>query len=232
MCNRLHFCLFEVAAVKSDTSTGTSQPSDNANSFAPLSSATTPPQDSAATTTPPSQSPIYFKIVWLLLNVCLTAHPIITIIYWAFIYNPEFVYANQGGGYGVALTVHRHAFNTIFTYFDLAVSATPVKFWHFVYPLAYALLYISFSLVYFWAGGVNPYIDSPAIYPHLLDWTAPGRTIAILLGVMVILVVFHSAAYGYYRLRKHVADRLLPHINGVCKNSEVLRNEIGHGKWF
>lgn len=124
------------------------QPDGNANQSVSKPSATvTPSENTVGPNT--SKLPVYFKISWALLNVCLTAHPIISIIYWGFIYNPTFVYNNQGGAYGVALTVHRHAFNTIFAYFDLFVSATPIKFWHFVHPCAYSLLYISFSLVYF-----------------------------------------------------------------------------------
>ncbi|XP_071800902.1 protein rolling stone-like [Asterias amurensis] len=170
--------------------------------------------------------PVYFKVTWVLLNVCLTAHPIITIIYWGFIYNPEFVYNNQGGAYGVALTVHRHALNTIFAYLDLFVSATPIKFWHFVHPCAYSLLYIAFSLVYFWAGGRNPYDGNPAIYTGILDWTTPARTIPILFGVILTLVMFHSIGYGCYRLRVYIVDRCLNAGDGHRRDSQVLHNQI------
>ena len=196
------------------------QPSDsNANQSVSKPTTVTPCENI-------NKLPIYFKGTWVLLNVCLTAHPIITIIYWGFIYNPEFVYNNQGGAYGVALTVHRHALNTIFAYLDLFVSATPIKFWHFVHPCAYSLLYIAFSLVYFWAGGRNPYDGNPAIYTGILDWTTPARTIPILFGVILTLVMFHSIGYGCYRLRVYIGDRCLNAGDGHRRDSQVLHNQI------
>ncbi|XP_022094808.1 protein rolling stone-like [Acanthaster planci] len=185
------------------------------------------PEDISPQTTP-TRLPFYFKITWVLLNVCLAFGPIISIIYWAFIFDPEFVYANQGGAYGVALTVHRHAFNTIFVYLDLAVSASPITFWHFVYPVGYGLLYMFFSLVYYWAGGTNPYIDSPAIYPSLLDWTNPGKTIGAVIAFAVVAIVFHSVAYGCYRLRMCVAGRF-DMLTRAQLQARTLRNETHAG---
>ncbi|XP_038059768.1 protein rolling stone-like [Patiria miniata] len=170
------------------------------------------------------RSPFYFKITWILFNICLAFGPIISIIYWAFIFDPAFVYANQGGSYGVALTVHRHAFNTVFAYLDLSVSAIPIRFWHFAYPCGYGILYVFFSLIYYWAGGTNPYLDSPAIYPTLLDWTNPGKTVLVVMGFVLVLIVFQSVAFGCCKLRVYVAGRF--HVlTRVQPHAQTLSNE-------
>lgn len=48
-----------------------------------------------------------------------------------------------------------HAFNSVCMLFDCFIVAFPTRLMHFVYPLAVGLIYGLFSLIYFWAGGVD-----------------------------------------------------------------------------
>ncbi|XP_022107359.1 protein rolling stone-like [Acanthaster planci] len=149
--------------------------------------------------------PHYFKLVWLLFNICLTVDPIVTIVYWSLLASPG------KSGLGLAMDVHFHALNTVFIYADLLLSAIPVGVVHFIYPFLYGILYISFTLIYFWAGGMNPDSGGTAIYPRVLDWSRPGWTILSCVLISLAVPLIHLIGYGGYRLRVFIHERFFSH---------------------
>ncbi|XP_038056188.1 protein rolling stone-like [Patiria miniata] len=145
--------------------------------------------------------PHYFKFVWVLFNICLAVDPIITVVYWSFLAPQE------ESGLGLALDIHFHALNTVFIYADLLVSAIPVRVVHSVYPFLYGTVYISFTLIYFWSGGVNPYSGETAIYPGVLDWSQAGWTVLSCVVISITVPLIHLFGYGVYRLRVYIHKR-------------------------
>lgn len=63
------------------------------------------------------------------------------------------------------------------------VTAHPWYFFHFVYCYGAGLIYLIFSLIYFYVGGTNVFGDN-FIY-EILDWDNPGKAVSIALGVSV-----------------------------------------------
>eukprot|EP00952_Eustigmatos_sp_NYUAD-ZCMA_P005014 21945-Eustigmatos_ZCMA.PRE.1 len=62
---------------------------------------------------------------------------------------------------------HCHAVNTMIVLVDLAVTEPRYHYKHFYIPLAYQLMYLLFSLIYWAAGGRDPE-GNPYIYPPLV----------------------------------------------------------------
>ncbi|XP_033628041.1 protein rolling stone-like [Asterias rubens] len=139
--------------------------------------------------------PHYFKFSWLLFNICLAVNPIVTVIFWVFLADPI------SNPLSSAINVHLHALNTVFIYLDLFISATPVRFIHFVYAILYGLMYTTFTLIYYWAGGLNPISGETGIYPHILDWANPGFTMLSIFAVIIIVPLTHLAGWGCFRIR-------------------------------
>lgn len=61
--------------------------------------------------------------------------------------------------------------NSVLVVADLMVTAHPVRFLHFLHPMALGIIYTLFSFVYFCAGGTNR-SGSTSIYPFL-NWDKP-----------------------------------------------------------
>ena len=153
----------------------------------------------------PSKTPWYFKLSWLLFNINISIAPLVTVVYWSLLHDFSDSAGRDPLGFGTNVNIH--AINSVLMILDLFVSAYPVRIVHCVYAIAYGVVYVVFSLIYWAAGGVNPYNGEPAIYP-VLDWeNIPGLTVAFILGFMVVLIVIQCLAYGAYRLRRHLAAK-------------------------
>ena len=100
------------------------------------------------------------------------------------------------------LSAITHLFNSVYIVVDLFVTAMPVRLFHFVYPMIYAIVYIIFSVIYWAADGVNQngfdYIYEP------LDWDSPGTAalyslLASFVGVPLVQVRFVNVLLFYYQ---------------------------------
>eukprot|EP00057_Strongylocentrotus_purpuratus_P000938 XP_001187320.2 PREDICTED: protein rolling stone [Strongylocentrotus purpuratus] len=150
-------------------------------------------------------NPWYFKLTWILFNINIAIAPLVSIVYWALLHD----YSNDDGSrdpLGDGVNVNVHGMNSVLIVIDLFVSAHPIRITHIVYVIMYSLVYTVFSLIFWAAGGVDPY-GNRYIYP-ILNWEdIPGLTCAYLLGLAVVLFVVQCLMYTLYRLRLFLAGR-------------------------
>ena len=88
--------------------------------------------------------------------------------------------------------------------FDQMFSSIPTRLLHIVYPFIYGFLYIVFSIL-FWADD-----HRHVIYPHVLDWNAPGRSLTfILILSFLVLPLLQLLYFGIYKLRLFLSKNIL-----------------------
>ncbi|XP_072013499.1 protein rolling stone-like [Amphiura filiformis] len=151
-----------------------------------------------------TSTPFIFKLAWILFDVCLSVCPFVTLIYWYMMYDKD------NGYYGssdtmtekikfFAIDIHEHAFITFLVYLDLFISAAPVRIVHMIYGIIFGILYITFTVIYWYLGGTTPW-DDTAVY-SIIDWDAPIDTAYYLAGAVGVIGVFHLFGYALYKIR-------------------------------
>nr|XP_054767521.1 protein rolling stone-like [Lytechinus pictus] len=164
-----------------------------------------------------STNPWYFKLTWVLLNINVAIAPLVSIIYWALLHDYSNDDDDSRDPLGDGINVNVHGMNSVLILLDLFVSAYPLRIVHIIYCIIYSLTYALFSLIFWAAGGVDPY-GNRYIYP-ILNWEdIPGLTCAYMLGLAVILFVVQCVMYGLYRLRVFLAG-------SCCRLSQDREND-------
>ncbi|XP_046544474.1 uncharacterized protein LOC124254672 [Haliotis rubra] len=138
---------------------------------------------------PVNTTPWYSKISWILANITSDTCIIVTSIYFGALYDPSS---------GMTLSnLNVHGLNTVFVIVDTFITARPVRILHFIHALIYAAVYMIFSLIY-WA------TDKAIIYKYILDWSTPGSTVGIMLGISVLVFILQVVYFGLYQLRLYI----------------------------
>ncbi|XP_061186460.1 protein rolling stone-like [Saccostrea echinata] len=134
----------------------------------------------------------YMKLSWLLSDIVHVFSIIVTTIYFGAIYPTLTVTESQ-----LFNDLNMHAFNTVFVLIDIAISARPVRFLHFLYPIIYGLVYTAFSLVLYGASGTVIYnvLDySQPLYPSI---TVPGLC-------FIVIPLLQLVFFGIYLLKHYI----------------------------
>ncbi|KXJ25417.1 protein rolling stone [Exaiptasia diaphana] len=136
----------------------------------------------------------YHKMQWFFYSVASTQAIGVTLFFWLFDYD----------GMGITLSdVNVHVLNSVFMLIDHSLSSMPVRVLHVVYPMAFILLYMIATVLY-WA-----LISKEYIYKKMDYSTNPGLAVGLLLAAMFIIApVVHSFYYATYRLRAYLAAKL------------------------
>lgn len=147
------------------------------------------------------------KIYWISHYTTVVLALLITLVFWAALYPsmPEI-----GGD---LYNVWAHAVNSILMIFDCFMVAFPTRIMHFVYPFVAGIIYGIFSVIYFFAGGVDPW-GNRFIY-FILDWEKPGMAIITVCVCVVLVCFFCLLVFGFYRLRIAMYDC-------CCKKEEEI----------
>ncbi|XP_041470795.1 protein rolling stone-like [Lytechinus variegatus] len=155
--------------------------------------------DSSPTSRP---LPWYFKVTWCLQTIASSAVLFVAMGYWFFEYDPALEKLH-------VFTLHVHAVGTVLAIIDFTVSAHPFRILHFVYPMLYFTVYVIFTVIYYYAGGLNPY-GGKEMYEGLIDWE-DGVKPSVFMALMFTLVVgpvLHAMYFGLYLLRRLVAGEI------------------------
>lgn len=110
-----------------------------------------------------------------------------------------------------------HGMNTISCLIDIFITDRPWRFAHFIYTHCFGLYYITFSIIYWAAGGKgvcstddngDPTDEcEDYIYP-ILDWGGNiGLTIGSVIVVMLVIPLFQAFWLGMHNLRKLLAKQ-------------------------
>ena len=163
------------------------------------------PTDSYKNRQPTYKMTWYHGILWVVHDMISGAAPVVTLIYFGALYplavseDPEFAAS--------ALDINIHGINTVIMIMDNFIGAVPVRLMHIVYPMIYGIVYVAWSLIYFY---MDP--DNHVLYPKILDWNYPEITIPVLIAVLFFLMpLIQLTWYGWYRLRLWVFQKYYHH---------------------
>ncbi|XP_017780245.1 PREDICTED: protein rolling stone-like isoform X2 [Nicrophorus vespilloides] len=162
--------------------------------------------------------PLY-KVFWATNIIATDASFAITALYWAIIYDASTMPLDY-------LNILVHGMNSVAMFIELCVVAHPVKLAHIYFPFLFGLVYTTFTVIYYAAGGTSR-DGKPNIY-KVINWDKPGPTIAICVGAMVFLVVIHCCSFLVYKLRKWLATKLLKR-EVDCTKAQIPIQEIFRG---
>ncbi|XP_054745127.1 protein rolling stone-like isoform X2 [Anastrepha obliqua] len=136
------------------------------------------------------------KLYWASYWTTLVLATVITTVYWIFIFPNDHLSA-----WGIH-NLWAHGFNSIMMIFDHMLVAFPSHILHYVYPFGLGLIYLIFSVIYYYAGGVDPF-GNRFIY-EILDWSKPGTATLTFIGALVLTFVFSCIHFGLYKLRTFI----------------------------
>uniref|UniRef100_A0A2A4JVE8 Protein rolling stone n=1 Tax=Heliothis virescens TaxID=7102 RepID=A0A2A4JVE8_HELVI len=132
-----------------------------------------------------STPPMLVKCYWLFYNIAITIAFFITIFYWSLLTDVV------EGDYAMdpVLDVFIHGINSVLMFCLLVTSRHPHRLMHFYIPLLFGIIYMIFSIIYYFAGGLSPF-GTNWIYP-MLDWSKPGETVLMVLGTAILIILIH-----------------------------------------
>ena len=162
--------------------------------------------------------PLYAKISWLLYIVSASTTIMVTLGYWAVVYEcrdsdssettltsatnssndnataaPDFVCVDY-------LSVQFHGIAAILMILDLYLSRMPFQLLHFLYPCITTVLYVIFTGIYHGAGGTNTAGDN-YIYSALNYEDKPGSSAVLAIVLAFLPIVFFLVLFLLARLR-------------------------------
>ncbi|KAK3728730.1 hypothetical protein QZH41_002657 [Actinostola sp. cb2023] len=140
-----------------------------------------------------------FKASWVIFNIAANLAPLVTVMYWAFDYVP--------GQFVDASSANAHALNTLLMIIDIMICNVPFRLLHFIYPMFYALVYTSFTVIYWAVGGTN-HRGEKYIYA-IMDYEKNAGLAFIMAAMFVFLAIPVSQflLYGLYRFRVWLVTR-------------------------
>lgn len=135
------------------------------------------------------EGPSWYQLVqWVLFYLAVSTAPIVLIVYWSFVYDPETSKINF-----VSIAVH--GLNGLFVFFDVFFSGTPMRILHFYFAGIFGVVYVIFTVIYFYASGRESVYDA-------LDYDVNRASAA---GYTVLMVAAfiggHLMTYLIYLLR-------------------------------
>ncbi|XP_052084298.1 uncharacterized protein LOC127721544 [Mytilus californianus] len=136
--------------------------------------------------------PWYLKVDWVFFNVSNTISILISIMYWGLIYT--------GSEELTSVNIETHALNIVYIIINFFMTGIPVRFYHFLHPIVFGIIYIVFSVIYEASGGTN-HQNKTHIY-SVLDWSDTVHTSMIaLLIVFVAIPICHFTLFLLHLIR-------------------------------
>ncbi|XP_037825901.1 protein rolling stone-like isoform X1 [Lucilia sericata] len=145
------------------------------------------------------------KFYWLSHWSTLVVATVITFMYWLFIYPTDDARASD------LYNLWAHGFNSVLMLLDHMLVAFPTRILHFIYPLILGLAYGIFSIIYYFAGGVD--INGNRYIYEILDWSQPGWATLVIFGCLILVLIFCFLLFCLYKLRKTIYCK--------CNNSKM-----------
>ena len=145
------------------------------------------------------------RLVWVLYEISLPVSCLITTVV-TFVLCPAAYMAGVSSGLTHPLALIMHNFNVIFMISELYFSCLHLDLNHFALPVVWGLVYTCFSWFWFHQTGI--------FYYFFIDYTSsPGHSIPGLIGLLCMLLMFHTWCVGQEdRLNHHLVD--LEHLTG------------------
>ncbi|KAJ2948097.1 hypothetical protein O0L34_g9893 [Tuta absoluta] len=139
----------------------------------------------------------YVKVYWVLYNIAKPFSLLITIFFWSVLYTK---------GDSIPLALCGHGTNTVVMMTLLLSSRQPSRILHFYQPFIFAVVWATFSIIYYHAGGTNT-AGKKYIYT-VVDWSKPGWTTLVVFATAVTLVLFHLLVVAMAALRDWIRSKV------------------------
>jgi hypothetical protein len=136
--------------------------------------------------------PARIALQWFLQSISNSVSLIVTVLYWGLIYTGEPQDYNS---------INSHVITSLLVTGDILMSRAPIRMQHFHIPFTFLTIYITFTVVYWAAGGTNPK-GQHFIY-SVLDYSTRPGTAAMAICMIALFGIFLIQLYLYflYRLR-------------------------------
>ncbi|XP_013133361.1 PREDICTED: protein rolling stone-like isoform X2 [Papilio polytes] len=157
-----------------------------------------------------SEFPWYVKVYWVLYNITIPVAFLITVFYWS-ILNTAIKKVNYAPN--PTLDVMLHGVNSLVMLTELVLSAHPSRLLHVMQPLYFGIVYLIFTIVYYDAGGLDPW-GHVFIYP-VIDWSKPEQTLVVASLTGLFLALMHILTVGVATSRDIIARRCRRAPNGL-----------------
>ena len=146
-------------------------------------------------------------VQWIFYDVIMTWTWLVLIVFWGILYDPR--YPNW------LFDISCHLLPGVFALIELALTATPIRVAHVIYPTIFGIMYLTFTLIY-WATGHDP------IYP-ILDYSGnPGLAAGSIVGMAGFIMLFHPLVWGMTKLREKVGRRCSCYSASETDNMQLI----------
>ncbi len=157
---------------------------------------------------------------WFLFNIAVNIEIGIMCIYWIALHDYSIGYNTAYWIYNISV----HIAPAIFGLIDVIFSATPVRIFHGIYPVIYGVVYSSFTVIYWVAGGtaINENTGNTTGYIYYFLNYEEDAALAILVSVMVCLAIclLHILIWAVHQLKKYLTK-----VDGDMEQKEELAAE-------
>ncbi|XP_076165028.1 protein rolling stone isoform X2 [Ptiloglossa arizonensis] len=123
------------------------------------------------------------RAYWFLYVVTMNIALGVTVSYWCSIYDPKIHHLDP-------LNIMLHVCNSILMIIDFCVTNIPFRLKNFWWCLTIVFGYTIFSLIYFFAGGLDK--NGYHYIYKILDWKKPVQATLVCLGEAVFITVLYS----------------------------------------
>ncbi|XP_050589834.1 protein rolling stone-like isoform X1 [Bombus affinis] len=123
------------------------------------------------------------RVYWFLYVVTTSIAFGVTITYWCSIFDPRIHYLDP-------LNIMLHICNSILMIIDFCITSIPFRLRNFWWCLIIVFLYTMFSLIYYFAGGVDK--NGYHYIYKILDWKKPVQASLICVGEGIFITILHS----------------------------------------
>lgn len=156
------------------------------------------------------------RIYWFLYVVTTNIAFGVTITYWFGIYDPKVHYLD-------ILNLMQHVFNSILMIVDFCVTCVPFRLRNFWWCSTIVILYITFSLIYYLAGGLdkNGYHH---IY-KILDWKKPVQTSLLCIGEIIFVTAMFSLMCFLEKVKHRLYLKMDKKLGRPCAESQLSSAE-------
>ncbi|KAI0214085.1 Protein rolling stone [Lamellibrachia satsuma] len=127
--------------------------------------------------------PLLLRLDWVLYNITMSMSLIVSIVYWTILYD---------GWHLDPIEVATHGANSACVLIDLTITSIPVELTHMYQPIAYGLIYVFATFLYWLGGGVGPQ-GFPYIYPILNYSDNPIGSLLVVVLTTVATGLVHCA---------------------------------------
>ena len=143
----------------------------------------------------------FHQVLWVIYDIASVGAILVTISFWLLIYRSLKREIS-------VITIIIHAVNSIVMIGDTMLSSIPVRLFHVVYPMLFAAIYASFTVIYWACGGTDPH-GASYIYPQT-DYSGRPVSSAVTQACMFLigLPVCQSLIFGIHCLRVWIKGKM------------------------